>query len=308
MKNLKAEKIFSFTGHSGAIYSLEPGAEPHLFYSGSGDHLIAEWNLETHDDAVVISNLPGIVYSLKYYADKKLLFAGQSLGGIHVIDLSLKKESRFLAFHQQPVFDLLISEKYQLLISAGGDGNIHFISLNDFSLIKTISFGHQKVRCLILNPDEESVIAGCQDGSISKIDFKSLIIIHQWQAHKPGFSVNAALFISEGNLLLTGSRDACINIFDAKNNFSFMESIPAHNYAIYNLVMSPDKKYIASASRDKTVKIWDPDSMEVLLRIDQAGFSGHVNSVNRLLWSSFNSHLLSAGDDRSVLEWSMKIP
>jgi len=82
--------------------------------------------------------------------------------------------------------------------------------------------------------------------------------------------------------------------------------IPAHNYAIYSIVFSPNKKYFATASRDKTIKIWNAEILELLVRIDKKNFDGHTHSVNKLLWSDYKNYLISAGDDRAIMVWEIK--
>ena len=79
-------------------------------------------------------------------------------------------------------------------------------------------------------------------------------------------------------------------------------SIPAHNYAIYEIGFDPTGKYFATASRDKTVKIWDYNSMGVIERLAGNDGKGHINSVNTLLWMK-NGTLLTAGDDRAIQSW-----
>ena len=108
------------------------------------------------------------------------------------------------------------------------------------------------------------------------------------------------------------------------------QSIPAHNYAIYSIVFSPDGKYFATASRDKTIKIWDANNLNVLSRINKESFDGHINSVNKLMWTTspksspresvlsrdqkglsnspagvVGSYLISASDDRKVMVWEI---
>ena len=81
-----------------------------------------------------------------------------------------------------------------------------------------------------------------------------------------------------------------------------ISSIPAHNYAIYDIAFDPTGNYFATASRDKSVKIWDYNSLSVLERLEGNDGKGHINSVNKLLWLE-DGTLLSAGDDRAVQSW-----
>jgi len=45
---------------------------------------------------------------------------------------------------------------------------------------------------------------------------------------------------------------------------------------------SPDGKFLLSGGRDV-----------------------HQNSVNKLIWSTYNNYLISAGDDRAIMIWEI---
>ena len=69
----------------------------------------------------------------------------------------------------------------------------------------------------------------------------------------------------------------------------------------------PNELWFASASRDKSIKIWDPRNFKLLKVIDASkkGMNAHINSVNKLLWLSYNNYLVSASDDRSIMVWEI---
>ena len=117
--------------------------------------------------------------------------------------------------------------------------------------------------------------------------------------------MNAVCFSPDKKYLLTGSRDAHLKILDAFT-MKVLESIPAHNYAIYDIAYHESGDYFATASRDKTVKIWDANSFEVLQRLENTEKEGHRHSINKLLWLSEIDILLSAGDDRSIVAWELQ--
>lgn len=78
----------------------------------------------------------------------------------------------------------------------------------------------------------------------------------------------------------------------------------AHMFTINHLAFSPDGSLFATASRDKTIKIWDTYSLKLLKVLDTIRHGGHINSVNRLLW--LPEMLVSASDDQRAIIWEVE--
>ena len=58
-----------------------------------------------------------------------------------------------------------------------------------------------------------------------------------------------------------------------------------------------------TASRDKTIKIWDAFSADVLKRIERKD-GGHSHAVNDL-WKKDEMNFVSTGDDKRIIWWEM---
>ena len=151
-------------------------------------------------------------------------------------------------------------------------------------------------------PESKVKVTG-NDGSMAVLSLPDCRIVNRFQAHQKDFSVNTVVYSPDEKFLLSGSRDAHLNIFSS-DNYSLVKSIPAHNYAIYDIAFHFSQKIFATASRDKTIKLWDAETFEVIERLDKEQYNGHTHSVNRLLWMENN--LISSGDDRSIIVWSLK--
>ncbi|HMR46201.1 MAG TPA: WD40 repeat domain-containing protein [Bacteroidia bacterium] len=285
-----------FNGHGSAVYCLLPKNQ-NVFYSGSGDHHLIEWSIETPDKGTVVAILPAGIYSFTLYND--LLFAGCGNGEVHCVNIKNTSALAKAHLHNSYVFDLFLNN--HLLYAAGGDGQI---IRTDLQLNKqaSVHLGDFKIRKLLPHPDEQHILAGCGDGTVRIINSNTLKEEQIITAHNTGFSVNALCLTPDKKFLLTGSRDARLNVFDVQQNFKLIESIAAHNYAIYAIAFNPSGKLLATASRDKKIKIWN-DDLTFISRIEEHPV-GHKNSVNTLGWLS-DTELITTGDDRSIMLWHL---
>lgn len=306
-QDTEVRKRNHLTGHNASVYALALiGSD--IILSGGGDKIVASWDLNNPGEGTLLAAVPEVIYSLYADESKDRVLIGQAAGGLHVISLREKKEIRLLQYHGAPIFHIAISKRHNVLFSLTGDGKLGVIDNDSLELKALLTVSEGKLRACALNEDETMLVVGGADGTITIFSLPGMIPVKHWQAHEKGFSVNAIAFTPGDKQLLTGSRDAHLNIFDVENDFRLLKSIPAHNYAIYSIVFSPDKKYFATCSRDKTIKIWDANDMDILYRIDLEKNEGHKNSVNKIVWNNKTGQLISAGDDRNIMIWDIITP
>ncbi|MCW5910405.1 MAG: caspase family protein [Cyclobacteriaceae bacterium] len=74
-----------------------------------------------------------------------------------------------------------------------------------------------------------------------------------------------------------------------------------HELAVVAVAISPDSNYVATASRDKSAKLWELSSGR-----EVRSFLGHQASVISLDFSRDGKHLLTGGNDRTLKIWEVK--
>lgn len=291
------ELIGTLKGHISGIYKLV--VENDLLYSASGDGMLAAWDLKTFDPAPFSVKVGMPIYSVTIL--ENLMLIGQGQGGIHVIDRETKQEIRHLKYHEKGVFDILYNSESNHFYSTGGGGSLSVFDGDDFSLLIQIPLSDGKLRRLLLTEDKKHLIVSASDGSIHVLDtsyFNQLQSIH---GHTGG--TYALAWSSGGQQLITGGRDAHLRFWNfSPDALQQTVRIPAHLYAIYDIVNLSENSF-ATASRDRTVKIWNMNNLGYPLRLHSDRPTTHANSVNALCRTK--DKLFTAGDDKLIRIWNI---
>ncbi len=297
---VEVTKISTYTGHKDCVYVLEKSGEESCFFSASGDGLVVRWDMNKPDQGEVIAKVENSVYAMTFVPVKNWLIIGQNFKGLHVIDLTTKKEIRNLHFTESAIFDIVLAE--QKVFVACGNGKVHSFGLEDFSLRDVFNFSDKSARCLSYNFIFGHLAIGYSDNFIRILEGDKLLT--EIPAHSN--SVFTVAYSPDGTELISGSRDAHIKIWDVNGNYSLKTSIVAHMYAIHHIVFKPNGKFYASASMDKSIKIWDSETHKLLKVIDKSRHGGHATSVNKLQWTSNQEILISGSDDRNISLWDIR--
>ncbi|MEM9659767.1 MAG: c-type cytochrome domain-containing protein, partial [Planctomycetota bacterium] len=118
----------------------------------------------------------------------------------------------------------------------------------------------------------------------------------------PG-KVNAVHFAADGHLLVVATGVAGLRgvaaIYDAASGAEILR-FAGHSDTLYDAVLSPDGKQLATASYDKTISLWDVAAEELTRTI-----SGHNGAVFDLEFSPDGAVLASASADETIKLWNV---
>lgn len=302
MSKIEVTKIGHFTGHKGAVFTLEEGNQKNLIYSGADDGYIVEWNIDTQKDGKLIINVPRPVYALKLDHKLNLLYCGSANGNLHVVDLSARKEIRNIEAHKLGLFDIQQTDHF--IYTSGGDGFVRIWSKLDFQLIHAQKYSDKSARCIALNFAKQELAVGYSDHKIRIIDISDLTLIKTIDAHTN--SVFTLAFDKKGEKLLSGGRDVMLKEWDVLNDYHNTNHLPAHNLHINHIAYAPGESgLMVSVSMDKTIKIWETKNLQLLKVIDKPRNDGHINSVNKILWINQDT-LITGADDKQIMMWKLR--
>lgn len=293
MSTLQIERIDTFSGHRGPVYALETGEES-LFYSAGSDGWVVQWNLAKPDLGKVIAQVEGSVYALKLDSEG-ILWIGHNYQGIQGIRVSDQTQVFSIPTNGLSIFSIEFMGSTAWI--GHNDGMITVIDVATKSVLKHIKASEKSVRAILVL-SANRIAVGYSDGFIRIFD-ADYQLIKAFQAHESSvFSL-----AKRGGDLYSVGKDARIKHWNP--DFVLKNEVAGHIYAIHDMHFSPDGNWLATASMDKTVKIWETQGLKLRKVLDASRHGGHKNSVNKLIWSSFDDLLVSASDDKNLSVWKI---
>ncbi len=286
-------------GHKGAVYALDIDPRRALLYSGGGDGWLVAWPLG-HADGQLIAQTDDQVFSMRYVDQLETLYAGTMNGDLYIIDRSLASEARRKVFHHKGIYAIDYHGRY--LLTAGGDGKLGIWSLDTHELIESIALSHKALRSISVSPMGGCLAVGASDGVIYVLE------PHSWQLTATIPCAHAAsvfsLVFTDGSTLVSGGRDAHIKVWKLEETKAVLsQDVSAHWYTVNSLALTGKSHQLVSSSRDKTIRIWNPDTMQLLQSLDGIKNRGHLHSVNKVCW--YDGSLYAASDDRTISVWKL---
>ncbi|MDP1726841.1 MAG: WD40 repeat domain-containing protein [Bacteroidota bacterium] len=293
-------KTGHFSGHTNSIFTLILSIKPDHIYTAGADGYIVEWDLLNKGDGVVICRLPKPVYSLLLLPETQQLLAGTSSGNLHVIDLSQNKEIKNIELHQLGIFDMKLLGAS--VITVGGDGFLSRVDCKTFALINKIKTSTKSARVIAINPNGLDFAVGFSDHLIRIYDVVSFDLKQVLTGHTN--SVFALCYSPDSQYLLSGGRDVQLKRWAVNEPYQLVNDVAAHTLHINTIAFNTDGTLFITGSMDKSIKIWDSHTFELLKVVDKLRKDSHLNSVNKLLWVK-NAQFASISDDKMMMLWEL---
>lgn len=292
------KNTLTIDAHNGAIYDVI--YHDGFLFTSSADKYVAQWDIKTGKQTDFVVKLERSSYNIAFSPEFNILAIGTNNGEIHVVNTEEREEKRLLTQHKSSVFSLSYSPLKKQFYSGDKTGVFCAWDAENFDLLITYPYDCEKIREIAISEDEKYIALCCQDGYVRILDSTYFNLVQEIKTpHIDG--VNCAVF--DGDFLYTGGKDAFIRKWNWKENKQLL-NIPGHNYAVYDLELVDNKQKLISVSFDKSIKVWDADSISIIDRIEFKN-NGHRHTVNRIAKIS-EKNFVTVGDDRKIKFWEIK--
>lgn len=194
------------------------------------------------------------ILSAKFSPDNKIIITGDYSKQVRLWRVA---DGKLLREFEQPelVYGVDFSPDGQMIAAASLDGKVRLWRVSDGKLLKV--FHHRdRVQDVRFSPDGKMIASASWDTSVRLWRISDAKELRIFQHKSKVYSVN---FSSNGQMLVSGGEQG-INVWKVIDG-KLVKEINGHSNSVNSVSFNPKNNLIISASDDKTVRIWNLESI-----------------------------------------------
>jgi len=226
---------------------------------------------------------------------------------VRIWDMALGVVQSRLERHSKWITTIAFSPNAAMLASALDDKRIRLWDTATGLMLATLKGHSGQVQAVAFSPDSTLLASSSVDRTIRLWDVATGVALETLTGHSN--LVGALAFSPDGTWLASGSQrgssirresniphDRMVLVWDVTMR-GRRHKLEGHTASIYAVTFSPNCKWLASGSEDKTVRVWD------VVTGATAQTLGHTDTVCAVAFSPDGMRLLSSSEDRRIQVW-----
>ncbi|NEQ53166.1 MAG: hypothetical protein F6K11_24015 [Leptolyngbya sp. SIO3F4] len=261
-------------GHSDWARAVAFVPNTQQLVSSSDDQTIRIWDLKSQKLVKILREHTDRVRSVAVSLDGRYLASGSDDGTVSLWDFETKTKITESQIHRSRVWSVAFYQvNDQTLLASGGD---------DQSVVLSTICSTQPGKGTSIQPLK--ILRGFAMGA------HSVAVLHRASAEKPDLE----------DLIISGGNDWHVKIWQPSNN---QQNTPIRDLADHTgrvRSVAAHEQWVASASDDGTVRIWDVASSYCVKVL-----TGHRHWVRTVAFSPNGTMLASGADDKQIFLWQL---
>ena len=256
LKTLKPNDYNSLKGHRDAVRSIVYSNDGKTIYTSGSDGKVLQWNkAEGVEKPVLLMQNTSLNRAMEISLDNKFIAIAGDQSSIKIIKLSETTSlSIKLNGHKGIVLGFSFAPNGNL-ISFATDSTVMAWDITTMKF-EVLYKAKTKVKSIAVNKTNGVVAVGLDIGQVVLIQNTQVSVL----ADYPGKSVHSLAFSNNGNWLAMGDQHGMVHIWDV-NTKKHMQALPGQKARINDLEFSKDDRFMASASFDASVRVYEMDEL-----------------------------------------------
>lgn len=294
LKRQLTGSLRTFFGTSNEVRCVAYSPDGRYLVSGSSEPVAKIWHADTGALIGELRSHSGPILAVAYTPDGRAIVTGSRDGSAILWD----------AKTHQPRWQTTKQPFEVAAIAISTDGrHVATTSKEGVATIRDSRTGEPLIECrgpkiaigsMAFHPQGHSLAVGYGDHSI--IVWDALRGTPRHTLRRGTSMVQGLAYTPDGERLFAANATGLLSIWTA--NGQLLNALNAHASAIFGLACSPDGRWLATASGDLTVRLWDTATTSLVRT-----YKGHRGWVKGVAFSPDNTHIASASWDQTIKLW-----
>jgi WD40 repeat protein len=223
------------------------------------------------------------------------LVSARAVGSTPDVPAGPTGELKKLDGHTDEVKSVALSLDGRLVVSGGLDQTVRVWDLATGKEHKILKGHNKQVWGVVFHPNGRQVLSVSWDATCRLWDVAAGTEIKRFNH---GIDLNGLALSRDGNSLLTACDDKTVYLWNVSSGDE-VRRFPGHSNFVYAVAFAPDGRHYASGSVDRTVRVVDLGTGQMVRSFD----GGHTSAVTNVAFSLDSRHVFASGGN--VIQWDV---